>query len=60
MCSSVSFQVKGVVEAFTTERTEVAFYFHVGFQMSLQKFGEFKGLPTYLAAELRVLVAPEG
>ena len=49
MRSSMSFQIKGIIEAFPTESTQVPLDLRVGLQMALEKFRELEILSTNFA-----------
>ena len=56
MSSCVSFQVKGVVEAFSTEGTEIALHIAVAFHVSIQESLQAETLLADFALELAVLL----
>ena len=56
MSSCVSFQVKGVVEAFSTEGTEIALHIAVAFHVSVEESLQAETLLADFALELAVLL----
>ena len=58
MSSCVSFQVKGVVEALSTEGTKIAFHVTVALHVSVEEALQAETLLADFALELAVLLGP--
>ena len=59
MSSCVSFQVKGVVEALSTEGTKIAFHITVALHVSVQESLQAEPLLADFALELAVLLGSD-
>ena len=56
----MSFQVEGVIEAFSTEGTKIALHIAVAFHVSVEKSLQAETLLADFALELAVLLGPDG